>query len=467
MDDTRVETLRLSEIFPNVPLDYIEGVVKDTKGDMDRSTELLLNYELIAEANDETEPIKSQERETDMAEVAKRVSEIETCEKVMKLLDIPSKYQELADYYCERNDHEMSGSVLDILENWDPSKPAELQPMKSYRSLVDSVRLNKAEKAPTEVVQPVQPANPCIRSRVQGGYTMLNRPEAHGSLKASKKKSEHNLSVKSMQTTRSKKSTQTRRPQSTKKSMEELGELRASNPALARLPETFFTDSLRFFHGNIERVAYVASVLAPEMKEQTIPIVMEPLVVEPEPAQIKPITSVNSVPAPEGSMAAMARTNRSKELRNESRSLRQKAISSSDKRVKAFYAMESASKSSESIQETYNSQQSVATQLVRQAARTNQIDLHGLLVDVALDCCNQVLTTWWNEEIDSRVVSGKKLQGQKATNVGSFTIITGRGLHSEGGRARIKPAVRKLLNREGYRFDEESSAFIVTGKRVR
>ncbi len=67
------------------------------------------------------------------------------------------------------------------------------------------------------------------------------------------------------------------------------------------------------------------------------------------------------------------------------------------------------------------------------------IDLHGLHVEEAIAAVKQQL-----EKIESRNRSGNKIK--------YFTIITGKGLHSQLGKAKIKPAIEKLLKERQYNF---------------
>ena len=70
------------------------------------------------------------------------------------------------------------------------------------------------------------------------------------------------------------------------------------------------------------------------------------------------------------------------------------------------------------------------------------VDLHGLLVKEALSIVEQV-------------VDGTDL---KPREVVSF--ITGKGVHSAGGIARIKPAVEKMLKEKGIRFRDSGGVIV-------
>lgn len=73
----------------------------------------------------------------------------------------------------------------------------------------------------------------------------------------------------------------------------------------------------------------------------------------------------------------------------------------------------------------------------------NTIDLHGLHVTEAIEALENMLS----ERIDS--CSSLARKGCKFLNV-----VTGRGNHSRGGKARIKPAIIEYLKKHNYRFTE-------------
>ncbi|XP_056136534.1 NEDD4-binding protein 2 [Lampris incognitus] len=71
----------------------------------------------------------------------------------------------------------------------------------------------------------------------------------------------------------------------------------------------------------------------------------------------------------------------------------------------------------------------------------NMLDLHGLHVDEALEHLAQVLQDKTNEY-------------QQGLCEPQLYVITGRGNHSQGGVARIRPAVKDYLTSKHYRFTE-------------
>ncbi|NXA80892.1 N4BP2 protein, partial [Thryothorus ludovicianus] len=77
----------------------------------------------------------------------------------------------------------------------------------------------------------------------------------------------------------------------------------------------------------------------------------------------------------------------------------------------------------------------------------NVLDLHGLHVDEAV---NQL----------SRVLQEKSKEYQQAGGKPYLSVITGRGSHSQGGVARIRPAAIRYLTSHNFRFTEIKPGFL-------
>lgn len=108
-----------------------------------------------------------------------------------------------------------------------------------------------------------------------------------------------------------------------------------------------------------------------------------------------------------------------------------------------------------------------ADELVAQQSTRGQIDLHGTNVKDAVRIARSKTEDWWKRG-GGRGVLG--LDGRVERGVGTFgqseglRLITGLGRHSEGGRAKIGPAVGRMLAVEGWRFVVDEGVFVVTGK---
>ncbi|KAI9805928.1 MAG: hypothetical protein M1825_000542 [Sarcosagium campestre] len=97
-----------------------------------------------------------------------------------------------------------------------------------------------------------------------------------------------------------------------------------------------------------------------------------------------------------------------------------------------------------------------ADELVAQQSTASELDLHGVTVKDATRIALERVTSWWVNRGDERVQSASRSHR-------GFTIITGSGKHSEGGKGKLGPAVAKMLVREGWKFDKGEGIIVVTG----
>lgn len=91
-----------------------------------------------------------------------------------------------------------------------------------------------------------------------------------------------------------------------------------------------------------------------------------------------------------------------------------------------------------------------ADRLVAQQSSSKHLDLHGISVVDAVRIAREAVTAWWHR-VD------------KTGSHAGFTIITGKGTHSEDGVARIRNAVGRMLIREGWKVDIGSGSILVRG----
>ncbi|KAF1850076.1 uncharacterized protein K460DRAFT_350182 [Cucurbitaria berberidis CBS 394.84] len=89
------------------------------------------------------------------------------------------------------------------------------------------------------------------------------------------------------------------------------------------------------------------------------------------------------------------------------------------------------------------------------------LDLHGVTVADATRIAKQRTQIWWDGLGEKRIPSwsgaGKRGGGE------AYTIITGLGRHSEGGRGKLGPAVARTLVKEGWKVEINSGELLVTG----
>lgn len=109
---------------------------------------------------------------------------------------------------------------------------------------------------------------------------------------------------------------------------------------------------------------------------------------------------------------------------------------------------------------------SLMKEKLKSAAKNNTLDLHNLTVPTALEATGEALRDWWKDELDQRLVDGNLTKfGSRVQFVSPLNLVTGRGIHSQGGKAKIRIAVKNYLTRNNYVFEEYSGRFEIEGKR--
>ena len=107
-----------------------------------------------------------------------------------------------------------------------------------------------------------------------------------------------------------------------------------------------------------------------------------------------------------------------------------------------------------------------ADALAAQQSDGSHVDLHWLLVADAVRVAREHVEGWWRgrSSTGGREEGAHGGGGKDAAGEG-FKVVTGRGLHSEGGRARLRPAVLSALHDDGWRVEVEMGYFVVRGRR--
>lgn len=95
-----------------------------------------------------------------------------------------------------------------------------------------------------------------------------------------------------------------------------------------------------------------------------------------------------------------------------------------------------------------------------------KLDLHGYVVKDAVDIAEEAVDLWWSKELQQRETEGYYHRyGQKSQFVEPLELVTGRGIHSQGG-PKIRGLVIRMLTQRGYVFEEETGRVVVTGKKA-
>ncbi|CAH1778267.1 unnamed protein product, partial [Owenia fusiformis] len=102
----------------------------------------------------------------------------------------------------------------------------------------------------------------------------------------------------------------------------------------------------------------------------------------------------------------------------------------------------------------------------------NTLDLHGLHVDEALDCLKNTIIQREHDlhglHVDEALDCLKNTVIQREHELRDYpnkrmihlNVITGRGLHSRGGQAKIRPAVCDYLRRNNYKYTEPNAGIV-------
>lgn len=94
-----------------------------------------------------------------------------------------------------------------------------------------------------------------------------------------------------------------------------------------------------------------------------------------------------------------------------------------------------------------------------------KLDFHGYTPQQAVNTLNRVVTSWWDEELKQRELNKINLHQQKVARLEHLKVITGRGIHSIGGRSPVRFQVKRYLDLNGYLYHEEPSYFEIYGKK--
>ena len=92
-----------------------------------------------------------------------------------------------------------------------------------------------------------------------------------------------------------------------------------------------------------------------------------------------------------------------------------------------------------------------AESLVEAQSTPTQLDLHGVHVKDAVRIAREKVTAWWVGLEESRMGNS------------GYRIVTGLGRHSKGGKAKLGPAVARMLIKEGWKLRIGEGWLVVTG----
>lgn len=110
----------------------------------------------------------------------------------------------------------------------------------------------------------------------------------------------------------------------------------------------------------------------------------------------------------------------------------------------------------------------MASNLVNSQSKPGEVDLHGVRVQDAVRIAKEKVEWWWENEGREWAREGKVMDGRRGARGGGggglLKIVTGVGRHSQGGKARLGPAVGAMLLKEGWKIEFGEGFLMVLGK---
>jgi hypothetical protein len=134
----------------------------------------------------------------------------------------------------------------------------------------------------------------------------------------------------------------------------------------------------------------------------------------------------------------------------------------------AAVALSNARKANEAARDARSAQADIA---VAEMAKRNpgQIDLHGMQAVDARRIAVERTRMWW-EKLGEKKVFIQKGEGWKLGADHGLVIIVGKGTHSAGQRGVLGPAVMKVLEEDGWKFENEialAGRIVVKSRKLR
>ena len=103
------------------------------------------------------------------------------------------------------------------------------------------------------------------------------------------------------------------------------------------------------------------------------------------------------------------------------------------------------------------SEAAAADEHVNAQSQPGQVDLHGVFVQDAVRIATRKARAWWESQ-------GMEYAGTGKPRSSGLRVVTGQGLHSEGGRGRLGPAVAKALVADGWKVEIGQGVIDIVGR---
>lgn len=429
---------QLSLIFSHIPLRHLQLILDMANNNLEEATDICLGYDLLkpelerrkvsqqwVELDKKNEVfVKRADKGSKTEEpIECTIARMDKSDKVIELLRLDRCNAEKVFYFLKRNDDQVYTTVLDILVNWRQDKGLDDQ---GTRKLHETNLPNQS----TSGISYAESLSEDLTRNIKHEKLDLvrnNVPNADWKTLAAYIKNNSQLGI----------------------------------------PSNFYINALVWFNFNVIEVMFLAQALADtreggkkgkafQLQPQSQIVGGESLGRNADDIFGDDEEVVFTIPV------KSVREKRMRELQSHITNTKSHISTAKSRHEKGHYATQLSKLNSEARKLRNHDQDELIAHMSIQAERTDRVDLHGLTLSSAMQLVRTVVPKWWDDELSQRGRNGGN--GIKAIHVEPFHIITGRGLHSEGGPVIMK-AVKKYLQTEQYVFEDNTGSFLVVGKR--
>ncbi|KAH3899819.1 uncharacterized protein SCODWIG_03509 [Saccharomycodes ludwigii] len=408
---------KLSEMFPKLSRNFINNILLQEKNDIEKVIPLLLNYEALSnqDIKEQQEIQKAIKNKPTIEETKDQWSK--TTKNINKIMDLTGIPETLARNAYFKSNFSTANAIISIIENY-----------KEYTgNNLNAVSLNNNNNN-----IPINSSPPM--SRIKGGKVQSANGYSYKAINFSDNQILKPLSM--TQVPKKDNPFSAYRYSATTSQAIELEEILNGNPVLKTINRNFLRKALEFYNGDVDKTILLCKFLIDEKAAALTFKIHEGhsgLVFTPSNYKRKSEPPFRDIPMQENHAC----------INNINTSMNKLSFS-------AFRSREDYLKAKKMLETMFD---------------TFKLDFHSFTSEETLSILEIALEMWWNEEMTQRELDKCNLSLNKVQYVNPLTIVTGRGLHSIGGRPIIKIKVQKYLNTNGYVFEDGPSYYIVDGRR--
>jgi len=441
-DSPEYKVNSLSEVFNHIDNMVIAKVLEESDYDMLRASESLLNYDLIEKIERDLRIQVDNFNKTKLDQInTKKDAWGSANDKISEIVKLLSIDKNIVKTYYHKNNGNSILTIVDVIfnlrreieekEKEEKKKALKLQ-NEEWKSL-QSKSIPKDGKLPLQYHEPTNSSATKVLlpkgGRVQNGLNST-QPKFNTVKSRLKKNKPNDL-----------KDERHYHYEPNSPEAQELATMVYEDPTLVEISWEFYQKCMIFFKGEVSKVISLAL-----------------FIVENDGATITYRNKFDQMKAGLGKPKAedsqpFSWASISSRSSSSSRELERKADDFAEVMKKT-----KARRSSED-----DRQSMLQKRELNKCRHTNELDLHGFQVQNARETVEIALKDWWSDELQAREQHGNSGRGYKAREVDPLKIITGRGIHSEGGFSKVRASVKKWLNNSEYHSHEETAGFVVTG----